>query len=233
MFDDTNIPDVQVEETSTPEQVSQPTQPVEDAASKNFRQLREKSERVARERDEAMARLREYENKAQAQSSEDEEFSIGPDELAEGKHLSKVQKQIKRLKDEINTYKQQSTTMNAEARLRAQFPDFDSVVSKENIEELRALEPEVAQTLNSSTDLYSTAVSAYKLIKKFGIGAQNMYNAEKEVIQKNAAKPRPLTSVSPQQGDTPLSRANAFANGLTPELKAELLKEMNTLRRNF
>ena len=42
----------------------------------------------------------------------------------------------------------------------------------------------------------------------------------------NAQKPRPLTSISPQQGDSPLSKANAFANGLTPELQAQLLKEM-------
>lgn len=235
MFDDTKIPDTQPDVTPDQEEtqeVAQQAAPAEDAAAKNFRQLREKSERVARERDEAMARLREYEAKAQQPAAaEDDELSIGPDELAEGKHLSKVQKQIKKLKDEIHTYKQQAATMTTEARLKAQYPDFDSVVSRDNIEELRSAYPELAQTLNSSTDLYATAVSAYTLIKKFGIGQQNAYNPEKEIIQKNAAKPRPLTSVSPQQGDTPLSKANAFANGLTDELKAQLQKEMYAYRK--
>ncbi len=237
MFDDTNIPDTQPDITETAEEtqaVAQQAAPAEDAAAKNFRQLREKSDRIARERDEAMSRLREYESKAKAQESpsDDDEFSIGPDDLAEGKHLSKVQRQIKKLKEEINTYKQQTSTMTTEARLKTQYPDFDTVVSRDNVEEFRASYPELAQTLNASTDLYATAVSAYTLIKKFGIGQQNAYNAEKEIIQKNAAKPRPLTSVSPQQGDTPLSRANAFANGLTEDLKEQLRKEMYAFRKS-
>ena len=38
--------------------------------------------------------------------------------------------------------------------------------------------------------------------------------------------------MSPQQGDSPLSRANAFANGLTPELRVQLIKEMEEARKN-
>ncbi len=52
-------------------------------------------------------------------------------------------------------------------------------------------------------------------------------------IQKNASKPKPLASVNPQQGDSPLSRANAFANGLTEELKDQLRKEMSESRRGY
>jgi hypothetical protein len=41
-----------------------------------------------------------------------------------------------------------------------------------------------------------------------------------------------MASISPQQGDSPLTKANAFANGeLTPELKAQLWKETNQYRR--
>ena len=58
------------------------------------------------------------------------------------------------------------------------------------------------------------------------------YKTDRELAQKNASKPKPLASVSPQQGDSPLSRANAFANGLTNELKAQLRKEMEEARKN-
>jgi len=51
-------------------------------------------------------------------------------------------------------------------------------------------------------------------------------------VQANTAKPRPLTSVSPQSGESPLSRANAFAEGLTPELKKNLFKEMQEAKKN-
>jgi hypothetical protein len=47
------------------------------------------------------------------------------------------------------------------------------------------------------------------------------------IAHKNASKPKPLASVSPQQADSPLSKANAFANmPLSKEVKNQLHKEM-------
>ena len=86
---------------------------------------------------------------------------------------------------------------------------------------------------NSSNDLYSTAVSAYTMIKNLGIAPKgDDFMVQKAQAQKNAAKPKPLASVNPQQGESPLSKANAFANGLTDDLKAQLLKEMYAARRD-
>ena len=117
-------------------------------------------------------------------------------------------------------------------RLKTQYPDFDNIVSRENLESLRLAYPEIAQTINSSSDLYSQAVSAYTMIKKLGIGVEDSFIEEKAAIQRNAAKPKPLASINPQQGDSPLSKANAFATSgkLTDELKAQMLKEMNEFR---
>lgn len=39
--------------------------------------------------------------------------------------------------------------------------------------------------------------------------------------------------LSPQQGDSPLSKANAFANGLTEDLKKQLQKEMFEARNQI
>ncbi len=205
----------------------------EDNAAINHRRLREKAERAERERDEANRKLQELEARA-AQSSQvdDEEIRLSPDDLAEGKHISKVTQKIKRLENELKQYRQQSSVDSAEARLKAQYVDFDKVVSRENIEALRESYPELATSIHSTPDIYARAVSAYTMIKKMGIYQDTQqYDADRELAQRNAAKPKPTASISPQQGDSPLSKANAFANGLTKELKAQLIKEMAESRR--
>ncbi|MFI5332560.1 MAG: hypothetical protein ACHQVS_00495 [Candidatus Babeliales bacterium] len=213
----------------------------------NMRALREKAERAereadrnAKERDEMMRLIQEMraknEPKLQLKKEEPEEdysFSIGDDDLAEGKHLAKMQKHIKKLESELKSVKQQSTSMSVETRLKLQYPDIEKVLSNENIQRLGQEEPELAYTIGSNTDLYTQQVTAYKLIKKLGIYKDQTFDAEKEIIKKNAAKPRPVVSLSPQQGDSPLSRANAFANGLTEDLKKQLNREMHEATKNF
>lgn len=214
-----------------------PAQPaVETDKEKNLRLLREKANRVERERDEALRRLQEIEARSAqaAPQPEDDDVHIGPDELAEGKHLSKVVKKIRKLEEELKGYRQQASVDTTEARLKAQYPDFDKIVNKDNVEMLREMYPEIAQTIHTSPDLYSRAASAYTIIKKLGINQDSdAYEAEKAAAQKNAYKPKPTASIAPQQGESPLSRANAFANGLTPELKDQLLKEMQAARRTI
>lgn len=203
------------------------------AQQKNFKAMREKAERAERERDEALRRLREIEASSKQSVPTDDEFQMGPDELAEGKHLNKVSQEVKRLKGELNEYKRKSSIETTEARIRAEYPDFDKVVSRDNIESLNNNYPELAHTLSASDDLYKTARAAYTLIRKLGISPDvNSYDMDKELAQRNVSKPRPLTSVSPQQGDSALSRANAFANGFTDEVKEAMRKEMFAAMRN-
>lgn len=229
-----------VEEVETPEVVQEevkqePIQTEETFQARNFRQIREESERMKRENSEMAKRLQNYEAaeyKARNQPVEEPTYNINDDDLLEGKHLKKYDAEIKKLRQEQEEFKRQSYALTAQAQLRSKYPDFDNVVNENNIEALKLSYPELASTLNASTDLYSTAVSAYTMIKKLGILPEDNFTAEKALAQKNASKPKPLASVSPQQGDSPLSKANAFANGLTPELQKQLLKEMNDVRRN-
>ena len=172
------------------------------------------------------------EYKSRAQQIEEPLYNINEDDLVEGKHLKRYDAEIKKLRQEQEQFKQQSYAMTAQQQLRSKYPDFDKVVNEDNIEQLKYAYPELANTLNSSTDLYSTAVSAYTMIKKLGIIQEDNYMADKAQALKNASKPKPLASVSPQQGDSPLSKANAFANGLTDELRAAMIKEMNEARKN-
>jgi hypothetical protein len=202
---------------------------------RNFANLREARIRAERERDEAIRYIQQLQSQTnnqpqtaqQIKEDTDDDFGISDDDLVEGRHFKNYAKKIRQLEKELKDHSKRSSEQSTEAILKARYNDFDSVVTQDNINQLRKDYPEVAESINSSNDLYNKAVSAYTLIKRLGIHKEDLYTKEKEVAGRNSNKPRPLSSISPQQGDSPLSHANAFANGLTDTLKAQLLKEMN------
>jgi hypothetical protein len=218
---------VQVQESVVEEPVrdelSQPEpQPIKKSPQESFNELKKAKERAERERDEL---LRQIQQKP-ANIEEDLEIRINPEDLVEGKHLNKYEKKLKKLEQQLQQYQQQTVSMSVETRLKTMYPDFDKVVSADNISALNENYPELAATLRSSNDLYNTGVSAYTLIKKLGISQSSDYSNEKERIQQNLAKPRSVKSISPHQSDSPLTQVNAFSEGLTDELKKQLHKEM-------
>jgi hypothetical protein len=245
-----NHPDPVYEEQDGPEAQAIPEQEAESTRTKqeseqesdrahNFRAIREKAKQAERERDEALKIVRELQARTDQATTpkemyeENDTFGINPDDLVEGKHLSKVAKEMKALREQLKGYQQQSNLTATEARLKAQFPDFDKVLSPDNIETFRYAYPELASTIDSTPDIYTKAVSAYTMIKKFGVHQEAGSSTEKEISKKNLAKPRPMASVAPQQGDSPISRANAFANGLTKDLQAQMWKEINDARKGY
>lgn len=203
----------------------------------NIRELRLGKQRAEQERDELMRILRESSQRpAQQQAApveEDFNVIIGDDELAEGKHLSKMGRKIKALEQALENTRKQTKESLVQAQIQAQYPDYYKVVNEDTLASLRENYPELAYTIKSSTDLHSQAVSAYTLIKKFGIYQDPSIVHDKELAKKNLAKPKPLASVSPQSGSSPLSQANAFANGLTDDLKKSLMKEMQDSRKGY
>ncbi len=192
-------------------------------AERNFAELREQKKRVERERDELRQRMATVEAAQKQQQEQQHSTSLADDDLVEWKH---VKKEIGSLKKQIEGYQQQSTAANAETMIRNKFPDFEAVVNNQNIERLREKHPEIAQALASNNDLYTKASATYEIIKKYGIYQEDIYQKDKQLAQQNASKHRPLSSIAPQQGDTPLDRANAFSEGLTDDLKKRLYKEM-------
>lgn len=211
--------------------------------AQSWAELRAQKDQIERERDEAMRILRQIEAQRNQPSSsakatedtasEPQELLLKDDEVVEAKHVKQLANELKKVRDEINNYKQQSTDMSAETKLKIQYPDFDKVVNQDNLNSLREAEPEIAASLHYNPDLYVKAVAAYKAIRKAGIYVEDTFMSEKQVAHKNAAKPRPVSSLSPQQGESPLTKANAFAQGLTPDLQKQLLKEMNDARKNL
>lgn len=195
----------------------------ESAQAKNFRELREQKERAVKERDDLARRIKELEHK--------DPYSLAPDDLVEGKHLSHHANELKQLKEELSQYKQQWHQNSVESKLRSRYSDFDSVVNATSLSELN---PAVAQSLKilAQTDLEAAGEAAYDILRS-RVSQKPAYTQDVKTAQANSAKPRPVSSISPQHGETPLSQANAFANGLTPELQKKLLEEMNSARRSY
>lgn len=225
---------LQAEPEKVVQPVSQPTIPsVSPENQKHIKELREKARQydsLEREYQETRRRLQEYEAKLPKQEVADDDFEISPDEIVEGKHIKKVmqsyKRDIKQLRDALENVQKQSESMTAEARLKAAYPDIERVINDENIAMLQEIEPETAAILKSSGDFYNKAVVAYKAIKRTGIFKEDEFAADKERAAKNSLKPRPLASVTQQQGESPLARAGLYQNGLTDEAKGLYWKEM-------
>lgn len=200
---------------------------------KSFSDLRRAKENAERERDEYRRMFEERNRQSQMppQPEEDLSYNIQDDDLVEGRTLSKVDKKIRRLEQEIAQQRNFNQQIVIENKLKAQYPDFDSVVSRENVDRLESEYPEILYTLRSGTDLYAQGVSAYTMIKKLGIVPDDGLSSLNR-IKSNTSKPRTATSIQSQKGDSPLTKANPFAEGLTEELKAQLLKDMNAAIRN-
>ena len=101
--------------------------------------------------------------------------------------------------------------------------------------DLKAADPDLAEMIMKTPDVYKQASLAYRMVKQYGIHkvVDPQTLIEKATVIKNANKPRPMAAVSPQQGNSPLSQANAFANGMTKELQASLLKEMRQSQKGY
>jgi len=232
----------QVEEAQVEQVVEQPEQRVETAPentfkemqARNFKELKKQKEKAERERDEYAKLLSDM----QSRSDEPEDVSnFSDDTLIEGKHLNKYDKKydkkFTKLQNELKQTQQLAAQAAMKYHLRTEYPDFDKVVTQENIEKLQMQYPELAQAVNSSNDIYVAGKSAYSLIKKFDLYTEDNYESDRYKVKENNLKPRPVTSITSQQGASPLAKANAFANGLTKELQKQLLEEMAQARKGI
>ena len=226
----------EVSDVPSPEpQVAQAAPEQETPQQRNFKALREQALRLEAEKQEMARQLAAYQQQPKSQpESIEQEDNLAPDALIEKRHLSRYDKKIQRLEEQLKQYQDQSVATSAELQLKSKFPDFDAIVNKDNLEMLKLTYPELAQTIYNNPDLYTKGASAYTIIKQMGIALGASTYQDKARADRNLAKPRPLASVAASQGnDSPLQRANAFANGLTEDLKAQLHREMIESMKNL
>lgn len=203
--------------------------PVDPTRENNLRYLRQEAElkkRLERENLELMARLKAFEESRLAvQESEYEDPS--------SKQLKTLSKQIESLTSEIAAQKAVAREQLVDQQLLTEIPDFKQVVNHKTVESFAEQYPLEANTLRQVQDPYQQSILAYNMLKRYGFAPEpvntNAMLAAKQTqaaLDKNKLKPRPLASISPQQGDSPLSKANAFANGLSGDLQKQLWQEM-------
>ena len=190
----------------------------------NFRMMREKYEREIE-----VLRNQIQQKPEVIEPEEDVLASVGlhEEDFVEAKHFKKALKEMREIKKELQNYKSKTTQDTVELRLRANYPDIDKVLTADNVERFRQMNPDLADVIAQNPDTEKKAKLVYEMVKQYGIYKDPvLYEADKATALKNASKPKPLTSLSAQQGDSPLSKANAFAQGLTPDLKKQMHKEM-------
>lgn len=210
---------------------------------RRFKDMRKATERAQRERDEAVRRAEQYERMLASQNpvvpdEPEEEFQVPEtDDLVDQKKLAELykyqKKQIQELKRQQKAILENARTSTGESRFMAEHPDWQKVMAMENIQALSDAYPELARSVNASTDVYEKAKATYQLIKRFNIYNEKPYEADKNRAMENVTKPRPSVSISPQQGDSPLSHANLFAKGFTKEVAEVLRKEMAEAAKKY
>lgn len=187
------------------------------AQSQNFRNLRQAKERAEQRAIAAEQRARELEAKYKQP-----EPDYAPDDLVERRYVDQ----------QLHHYKKEVQQLSTEYKLKTNYPDFDKVVNTDTIELLKEKNPTMALALSQVPDEYAKAAAAYEAIRNLGLYNEDIYKKDRDMAQERANMPRPLASISPQKNDSPLAQANAFAHGLTDDVKKELWKEMNQFRNN-
>lgn len=191
--------------------------PSNELQAKNWAEARRKMQELERQNRELAESVNRLKTPVKV---EEDDLGIKDEDLVEGKHLKNLKKEINDLKTQL----QQKEASSVDDRLNAKFSDYVDVVSKENIELLKQNEPELAMSLwRLQDDPYAQGVAAYKLLKKLGLGEEKVASPEKEKAVKNSQKPVSVNAVTKQSA---IGNAHLFENGLTPELKKSLWKEM-------
>jgi hypothetical protein len=178
------------------------------AQEKNWRQMRDQMEELKRNNQRMEAELQ----RSRQPVAQEEELSVADDDLSTvGVTKKLIHKEAKKIASEMIQRKEME---DSEKWARVKYADYDSVVTNDNLQRLVQTSPELARMLMANPD----PIGAYKLLKSL-----NIDTSESAQLKENQQKPRTVGSVGQASA---LSQANAFAKGLTPELKSQLWKEM-------
>jgi hypothetical protein len=246
MFDDLNIAVDHLYPAEQPSSVEkdpviQSNNPQDSQKESSMRILRERAE-AAEKRSLELERMvqmnmSQQNNSNKMQLSEDDDyFDVSDDTYIEGKHLKKyvknLKQELKNTKKQFEEYNQQHALTQAEMRLKNQFNDFDSIVTKENLEKLAAQKPALYRTILASPDVYDKGYAAYELIKHSGIVSDQYHELDKKV-EENKMKPRSAANAAPQSGDTPLTRIGDYDRRiLSEERKDQLRRQVDEAKRS-
>ena len=207
------------EEVQKAEAFAKKSQDDQDRNWKEARRKMQELEQKTKEQDEVIRKL------SAPKPEEDELSKLGDEDIITyGQHKKATARLAKEIAAQVIKEHVASTV---DERLQLKYPDFAQVVTKENIDFLKENEPELAESLSYYPDPFKQGIAVYKLLKRAGITegepVVNTASKEKEKAIKNSQKPVSVNAVTKSSA---IGNAHMFENGLTPELKASLRKEM-------
>ena len=212
----------QAEEQQHIAEETEPTSKERNDSEYNWAEARRKMKRLESENRDMQAALEKVQDSPIREEKQAYDDGFEDDDILTAgqarKLASKIAEDIVR-KREVST---------VDERLELKHPDFQDVVSRDNINTLKETEPELALSLANISDPYKQGIAAYKLLKRFGIYQEDVSSPEKERAKKNSQKPVSVNSVTKNSA---IGNAHLFENGLTPALKKQLFSEMQSARR--
>ena len=208
-------------EEKTSEVVAQPQSQQTDKEI-NFAKYRAKVE------EEKRALLEEHEELRR--KLEEKEKRVEDDDLVDGRVVNNLADKIEQIQENQKMIAQryeQDKMREMPDRLQSKFPDFTDVVTNEALNKLKQEEPELFQQVTSGNDTYTKAVAAYKTLSR---GNKPTVQEEQKKLEQNKTKPVSFQGI---KGHGALADANIFAQGLTPELKKQLQREMTEAAKKY
>ena len=104
-------------------------------------------------------------------------------------------------------------------------------MNEDAINFLKNEHPEIAESLHAlRSEPYKQAKAIYKAVKAFVPKQSPQTTIDKNKAEVNSKKP---ISVQAAPKQSAIGQANMFENGLTPELKKQLLKEMQDAAKYY
>jgi hypothetical protein len=238
MTEEENTQSVTTEEVAPPsdseqqqdvrqEEVQQAQEHVIDDQERNWREARRKMQELERRTEEQEELIRRMQNQQAPAHEEDELAKLADDDIITVKQHKQMSAKIARQVAEEAIREREASTVDE--RLKNRFTDFNDVVTKENIDLLKQQDPELAMSLYAlAQNPYEQAVAAYKMLMKTGIGDMAKKQPQKAKAIENSKKPVSVQSVTKSSA---IGNVHNFENGLTPELKKQLNKEMEDARK--
>ena len=233
--ENTNVETEMVQEVVQPEESTDSQQPEQETQQE--RQARNDAEynwaemrKQMRQKDLEIAELRDQFssiNKKHAPPEEDEFARLAEDDILTVAQAKKLATKLARQTAETVLRERDASTVDE--RMQFKFPDYSSTVTRENIELLNELKPEVAESLTLlKDDPFRQAKLAYEYIKAFVPQRDESMNKDKRKAEVNSKKPLSVQAV----GKTSvIGQVGQFENGLTPEMKAQYWKEMQQIKK--
>jgi hypothetical protein len=189
----------------------------------NWRRMRETVEELQHRNRLLEARVDERDKPPKAEEDDTQEIDGLPDDelLTKAQTKRLMAKAAKRAaQDAANEVIKKRDLETLDDRVRMRYTDYNSIVTPENLEELKS-DPLFVKTLKGLADPFDQACFVYEQLKLRG---RNGYEGvEKKQLEENATKPRSQQSLG---GASPLHTANQYAQWPDPALQKQLLKEM-------